>query len=123
MSFSLNYIHADENGVPVTYINNLFEVRPYVKILFIWYWTERKVSYHFKIAIDKLGSSGWERTYHYWYEPGTWTWQEEKILMGGRISYGWVHVEQHFAGYDCWAKIPETPKAELKCNEQVLPPY
>jgi hypothetical protein len=33
----------------------------------------------------------------------------------------YIDADAHFEGYDCWAEVPETPRAILKCNESVLP--
>jgi len=89
-------------------------IRPYKRTLGIWYWCSRTITYDIKIAFD--------------FEDTNYQWQRCFIIASGTISDSKVELENglvspyiyypdyHIHAYDCYAKTPSTPAAELECN-------
>lgn len=100
-----------------------FMVRPYKKILGIWYWCTRTISCDIAVAVDYYVytspySGSWLRQYATYSESGTSTSSISGILSSYWISIGFYGTPQsHFGGYHCWADTPSTdPFVSFECN-------
>lgn len=96
-----------------------FSVRPYKRVLGIWYWCERTMKADIKMAIDYLAPRDWQRIY------GNVSFYEKAWKLEGEmyesVYFGSTDfdINVHFGSYDCWASslsVGWDKPAELKCG-------
>lgn len=103
-------------------------IRPYHRVLGIWYWAKRTISYDVKVQSAyfhwNIIPIGWQRYYNSAYSNGTYAYSVEfpfpQVLTYHQIG-GQVDVRAHFDGYFCKAKTPDTDWAFLECNTALIP--
>jgi len=98
-------------------------IKGYRKKLGAWVNVSRTITCDVKIATGyyNWNSYTWNRKIGTHATNGTFTKHLSKILTSEWTATGfWVNSISHFDGYDCWGKIPGSPRAELKCNTHLV---
>jgi hypothetical protein len=112
--YELDIYEMDQMGTQV-YAHYL--VRPYNKVLGIWYWCQRTISATIKVANDYYVSPLWDRTKDTYYEGG-----ELAYSLSGNIGEKWISAPNsvphicHFGGYYIWADTPSTNAVTDQCH-------
>ncbi len=130
MRFSVQYILYPGNNTSNTTLKQYTDVmiRPYHKVLGIWYWAARAMIYDLKIQSAfyhwNLNPIGWRRYYNSVSSSGYYGYSFEHsfapILTYNQIG-ATVTIGEHFDGYICKAKTPQTDWATLICNPHLIP--
>ncbi|KAF0129874.1 MAG: hypothetical protein FD155_2118 [Bacteroidetes bacterium] len=130
MRFSVQYIFKGGNNTTNSTLKQYTDVmiRPYHKVLGIWYWAARTMSYDLKIQAAfyhwNLNPIGWRRYYNTTFSNGLYGYSFEhsfpSILTYNAIG-GTVTIGEHFDGYSCKARTPDTDWASLICNPHLIP--
>ncbi len=104
-------------GSRVSYIWR-YHARPYRKTCGIWFWARRTVSYDLNMAYDyKINKTDWYRnnTDIDNIADSDLTYLVKRV--GYRESIG--NNSLHFAGFNCWTKIPATNKINWITNSHL----
>lgn len=130
MRFSVQHIFKAGDNVTNSTLKQYTDVmiRPYHKVLGIWYWAARTMSFDLKIQAAfyhwNLNPIGWKRYYNTISSNGHYGYSFEhsfpSIVTYNAIG-GTVTVGEHFDGYSCKARTPDTDWATLICNPHLLP--
>lgn len=102
-------------GLP--HVKYLSLVRPYKRILGIWYFCERTISCDVKFAVDtKAPDNTWSRTFY------THTETKHAYAIEKTYFYSGYGYDQfwHFGGYDSWGDTPDTNPVVLQCNTSLF---
>jgi hypothetical protein len=97
------------------YLSIDWNVRPYHKVLGVWYWCNRTLSWNFKVRGDYYFNNQWSSGNLFTY--GTTPSPVSSVGSINTIAITNSNVSNyHFGGYNCWGTSPSTDNAELKCN-------
>ncbi len=101
------------------------EAKPYKRVLGVWYETSRTISCEYNIKYDYTDFYGtWYRSQNLFYNnTGTNTTGIYKILKtfdAGHIDPMVFFSKIHIAATKCWAKTPDTGRAEIFHNEELI---
>jgi len=112
--YELDIYEMDQSG---TMIYAHYLVRPYNKVLGIWYWCQRTISANIKVANDYYISPVWDRITETYYNAG-----ELAYSLSGDLGVRWISAPNsvphifHFGGYYVWADTPSTDQISGQCN-------
>lgn len=124
----INISSANLPGPPNSTLEETkFLVRPYKKILGIWYFCQRTISCNIVVVTDypfytTSNSFSWlEHLQTEYYEPGKEDYVVSGVLSSSMISLGfYASPITHFAGYDCWGDTPSTNPVVISINTQII---
>ncbi|MBN2521589.1 MAG: hypothetical protein JXB17_13840 [Bacteroidales bacterium] len=103
-----------------TTVSTYFLIRPYKRILGIWYWCKRTISADIKTRLDYYVFGNWYNDLCTYHENGKKDSKLEGLITFWASTFYWVDTYVHFGGYDCWADTPSSPLVNLECNKSLF---
>ena len=126
MDFTINFLPNTNEQVWYTYPTLWGEAKPYKRVLGIWYETSRTISCEFNVKYDyKDNNNVWVRSLNKFYlNNGTNTKVIYRILEEFPKELNLLPIRYfnnfHIAATKCWAKTPDTGRAEIYHNEELI---